>query len=449
VRHSGRLSIIDLAGGESLAGDWASFVALNTRIPFHYATCDFNGSGQLPNLRPAYFLNSHTKEDRILGQLRSGPGEVRESMRILHLADHMGYGGTIPHGMTTYLLTVLPRLRAAGHDVLACFLREPHVSATELERQGVKTHFLNASRLDPRIPWRVARIVHDFRPDVLHATQIQATAVARLLHLRHRPYALVLHMHNLDVFPTPLRWVSRLLPQASSVLCVSKAAMHNAEIEYGLDPTRMRVFHNAFDTERFFGAAGHESPDLRQELGLDPKTPIIGRVARFHPDKGNDRLIRAMPEIVRAVPGVVAVFAGEGPERPACEQLAADLGVADAVRFLGHREDVARLVQSFDVMAITSPAEPFGYVALESFAAGKPVVGYSAGGLPEVVTHDIDGLLARADDHREFATLLIRVLRDQALHERLAEGARQALLRFSLGKHVDELLWIYANARPA
>lgn len=367
-------------------------------------------------------------------------------MRILHLADHMGYGGRVPHGMTTYLLLVLPRVRAAGHEVAAAFLREPHRSAMELEQQGVRTHFMDSARWNPLLLLSVARLIRKFNPDVVHATQVQAVLIARALKALGFRFRLVVHMHNLDRIPGALRWINRKLPQPEVALCVSRPTMKTAEREYGIDAARLRVFPNAFDAAAFLSSGAGPQLDLRAELDLPASALVVGRVARFHVDKGNDRLVRAMRRIIEAVPQAVAVFAGDGPERQRCEAMGRQLGIADRLRFLGHRADIARIVAGCDVMTITSPAEPFGYVALEAFALGKPVIGFRAGGLPEVVTHEVDGLLAMADDETEFANLVVTALSQPALRARLATAARLAIERFSISEHVAALLAVYTRA---
>jgi glycosyltransferase involved in cell wall biosynthesis len=368
-------------------------------------------------------------------------------MRILHLADHMGYGGTVPHGMTTYLLTVLPRVRAAGHEVMACFLREPHASGRELERLGVATRFINARRYDPTIPLKVARVIGEFRPDLVHATQVQAVAVARLLRGLGGKSALVLHMHNIDALPAPLRWLNHWLPQPERALCVSQAVMQPTMAQYGLVPGVLQVLYNAFDSTRFAAIGPAEGAQVREELGIPAQAPVVGRAARFFADKANDRLVRAMPEILRRVPEAHAILAGDGVERPNCETLARELNVAHRTHFLGHRTDVARVTAACDVMTVTSPAEPFGYTVLESYALGKPVIGYRGGGLVEIVESNVTGFLVEPDDHQAFAAHIARCLIDRALRERLGASARDFVQRFSIDGHVRELLDVYDRAR--
>jgi len=370
-------------------------------------------------------------------------------VRILQLADHMGYRGTVPHGMTTYLLMVLPRVRAAGHEVAACFLREPHTSAQELERAGIPTHFLNARRYDPTIPLQVARVIADFKPDLVHATQVQAVAVARMLRGFGARYALLLHMHNLDVLSAPLRWLNGRLPQPDLALSVSKAAVGPAVSQFRLAPERVRVFYNAFDARRFAELAPEAPLRIRRELGLTEATPVVGRAARFYPDKANDRLVRAMPEILRRVPEAHAILAGDGSERAACEALARQLGVQDRTHFLGHRTDVAAITAACNVMTVTSPADTYPYTALESYAVSKPVIGYNDGGMPEMVEHGVTGFLAQPDDHAAFAGYIVQCLLDPALTARLGAAGREFVKRFSIEGHVSELLGIYEQVLAA
>jgi glycosyltransferase involved in cell wall biosynthesis len=348
--------------------------------------------------------------------------------------------------MTTYLLLVLPRLVAAGHQVHNCFLRQPHESAQELARAGIETDFLDSRRYDPTIPLRVARIVAAFKPDVIHATQVQAVAVARMLRAMGGKQALVLHMHNLDVLSAPLRWLNHRLPQPEVALCVSKAVTVPSRDQYGLRPELLQVFYNAFNSERFAAIGPEQAAAIRAELGIPMEAPVVGRAARFFADKANHRLVAAMPEILRQVPDAHAIMAGDGEERPRCEAMARELNVTARVHFLGHRTDMAQITAACDVMTVTSPADNYPYAALESFALHKPVVGYRGGGLPEMVIPGVNGFLAEPDDHRAFADHVARCLSDRALRAQLGQGAAEFARRFTIEEHVRELIGIYEKA---
>ena len=358
----------------------------------------------------------------------------------------MGYGGTVPHGLTKYLLMVLPRLVASGHRVTAVFLREEHASGAALVAAGVRTVFLDAGRYDPMLVPRLSRLVRRLQPDVVHATQVQSILLARLLAALGLRAPLVAHLHGLDRIPQPLRWVSRNLPQPHVALCVSRAAMGPGHSQLGIAQDRMRVFHNAFDATAFAaGASVAGRMAVRASADIPPDVPVVGLVGRFFPIKANDRLVRAMPEILRRIPEAYAVFAGDGELRPLCERLADDLGVRTRVRFLGHRDDVAQVTFACDVLVNTSPEDNFPYTALEAYAVGRPVVGFRAGGMPEMVREGETGFLAEPGDESGFARLIADCLADPSLREKLGSAGREFVRRFDIDRHVGDLVGIYTQ----
>lgn len=372
---------------------------------------------------------------------------IRDSpLRILHLADHMGYAGNMPHGMTTYLLTVLPRMIGYGNQVHACYLGARHAAANLLEKEGIATTFLNTGKFDVRVLSRVWNAINAIRPDVISATQIRATTVARLIAARRRSPALVLHLHNFDKVPAPLRVLNRWLPQPAAVRCVSRAVMQTARTQFGLNPAITSVMHNPFDPVSFERDHSDSPIELRTELGVGPRVPLLTTVTRFHPEKENHRLILALKVILQHYPDAVAVFVGDGPLRSACEDHARRLGLSANMRFLGYRQDVANILRQSAVMCMTSQAEPFGYAALEALAVGTPVVGFAGGGLPEIVNRDVGGLLAAPGDDVGFARCILQVLGNPELRKKLSDAALRRASHFSPDEHVRSLLAMYAGA---
>lgn len=155
-------------------------------------------------------------------------------------------------------------------------------------------------------------------------------------------------------------------------------------------------------------------PAPRSALGLPPDVLVVGGIGRLHEQKAWHLLAAAAPAVRAAVPGVRLVVIGGG-------HLADDLA-ASGLELLGPRPDGAEVVGAFDVLALPSRYESFGYVALEAMQAGVPVVAAAVGGLPEVVGDA--GVLVPAGDPQALATALIRLLNDPAQRGRLAERGR-------------------------
>ena len=175
-------------------------------------------------------------------------------------------------------------------------------------------------------------------------------------------------------------WVYR---RASVCIVLSHAFGAILTDDFGVKPGRIRVIPAGFDPVQF----EHLSrPEGRRRLGLDD-VPTALTVRRLVPRMGVDLAIRA---IAKLPPDKVGryLIAGSGPERPALEALASELGIAERVHFLGRvpDADLPWLYAAADFSIVpTRELEGFGYVALESLAAGTPVIATSNGGLVDLV----------------------------------------------------------------
>lgn len=165
-------------------------------------------------------------------------------------------------------------------------------------------------------------------------------------------------------------------------------------------------------------------PVLRQELELGDR-PVAGIVARLAPVKNHAMLLRAWRLVLEQVPQAVLLVVGNGTQETALKQLATSLGIAEAVRFLGFRRDIADLLGCLDVFVLSSFSEGLSLTLLEAEAMGLPVVATQVGGNPEVVQHERTGLLVPSDAPEAMASALARLLQDPAERSRLGEQGRE------------------------
>ena len=216
---------------------------------------------------------------------------------------------------------------------------------------------------------------------------------------------------------------------------------------------KMHVVHNGLPAVQVDRERGRRL--VAEALGLEP-TAVIGLVGRLEEAKGQHELVAALPEVVRRVPGVHVALVGSesssGPEYVA--ELHAALareGLTDAVSFLGFREDALELISGFDVVVVPSVPdergfgrEGFGYVGLEGFAVGTPVVAYDDGALE---TLGDCAVLVPAGDRGALADAVVRVLEDAALREQLVGCGRERLEgRFSVDTMVEAMKAQYLRA---
>lgn len=364
-------------------------------------------------------------------------------MKVLFLLDHLGYAGGAWHGRTAYLTYVLPELRRLGCEVALCVLREEHPAAARLRQSGIEVECFDAPRRSLRSLFRLGTHVRAWGADVLHATQRESSALARMLAPVVPMTAIVTHIVDTAPVPALERYLNRVLPQPDVTLCVSRAVRPTAVAEYGILPQRVRVLHNGVKLGTLAPSGPGVRERLRAEWGIPFDAPVIVSASRLHPEKRLDVLLRVMPEVLAQCPGAYLVLAGDGEELAAYHELKRSLGVGESVRFLGHRNDVPDVLAASDVAVMLCLEEAFGFAAVEAQAIGLPVIGYQAGGLPEIVMHERNGLLAPAGDDRAFRDELVRVLMDGSLRARLGAAARNDVRRFDVAVHVRALLRLY------
>ncbi len=247
----------------------------------------------------------------------------------------------------------------------------------------------------------------------------------------------------------------------SQVVAASDRIIANTDTEareltalYGARQEQTAVIHPGVDLEVFSPGNQQES---RRRVGLPVDARILLFVGRIQPLKAPDVMIRLTADLVEQDPSLrhslVSVIcggpSGAGPERlDALRKLAADLGVADVVRFVppANREDLAHWYRSADVVCVPSYSESFGLVAIEAQACGTPVVAADVGGLATAVSHDTSGLLV--PDHRpdSWSRVVIGLLSTHGHRERLARGAREHAQAFSWTATAAATLTVYRQA---
>jgi len=156
-----------------------------------------------------------------------------------------------------------------------------------------------------------------------------------------------------------------------------------------------------------------------------PYEKIVYFVGRLVPEKGVQILIEAIPKILEQCPHTKFVISGKGPYEEHLKHMSQSLGVNEKVLFTGFTDDHTRnmLFAASSAAVFPSLYEPFGIVALEAMATRTPVIVSEIGGLAEVVEHETDGLKVYAGNVESLATNIIRILKDEALAQRISQAA--------------------------
>jgi glycosyltransferase involved in cell wall biosynthesis len=296
----------------------------------------------------------------------------------------------------------------------------------------------------------LARAARRFRAEVVHANSPRVGIMAALARV---PYVVRAHEHP------PLTTVGRavrglIVRTAGGVAAVSDYTA--AKFNEGLaQPVATRVY-NSIDHARFNLAV--PSAPLREQLGIAPDAALLGQVAQVTPWKGQDTAIRTLAGVRDA--GVDAhlvlvgevVFGGKGVRydnhafRRSLDALVGELGVRDAVHFLGQREDVPEVLRALDLSLLPSWEEPFGLVTVESMAVGTPPFVGAVGAGPELVEDGVSGRVLAPKDPKAWVGAALDLLRDRAALRRVGEAGPPAAARFTDAAHARGMLAAYQGA---
>jgi glycosyltransferase involved in cell wall biosynthesis len=204
---------------------------------------------------------------------------------------------------------------------------------------------------------------------------------------------------------------------ATRFVAISEAVREKVIESTGVAPERVVTVRNGIELPPPADPALRER--RRAELGLSDGDPVAICVGRLSPAKGHPHLLRALALLQGEFPRLTCLLIGDGEERAALESLARELGVADRVRFLGFRSDVAEWLALGDVFVLPSNWEGLPIALLEAMAAGLPAVATRVAGSVEVI-RDGNGLLVPPQDPPALAAALRSLLTDRAAAARMA-----------------------------
>ncbi len=295
---------------------------------------------------------------------------------------------------------------------------------------------------------KMVEVVENHGLEILHvhyAMPFAASAyLARQLVLP-RQLGVVTTLHGTDITvlgvePAFFRVTQFSIESSDRVTAVSRFLADRARATLSITKP-IEVVYNFVDPEVFI-------PRRRSGLRLaPPETRVLMHASNFRPVKNIPVVIQVFSEVRKRLPAKL-VMIGDGPEKPAAEQLARELGVGRDVLFLGNQDCMEELLPLADVFLLPSSSESFGLVALEAMSAEVPVVASNIGGLPEVVQEGSTGFLHDPADVRGFVGSVMKLLANENLRRVMGRRARQmARERFSVDDMVDRYIQVYDSLR--
>jgi glycosyltransferase involved in cell wall biosynthesis len=362
---------------------------------------------------------------------------MKRDGRVLHMQKVAGISGSEAH-----LLQLLPDLRERGWDVEFLMLHEDEPGAwafaRELEGRGVPLDEIRLrADVDPLAYADVAAYLTRSRPRILHTHLVHADVYGQIAGAMARVPLRLSTKHGFNWFRE-----SRFFGLADRAVA-SLAHIHVA-ISRGLAEYLADV--EGFDAESF--EIVHYGISARNGVApFSGSEPCLLCVGRLIPVKGHLVLLRALAQARTRVPGLVLELAGQGPLEPALKSYVRELGLSDAVRFLGFVSPVQTAIENAAIVVVPSLGEGFGMVALEAMERSRPVIASAVGGLPEIVVDGETGLVVPPGDAEALADAMVALASDLPRAAAMGEaGRRRAIESFTEDRSTSGIEALYVRA---
>ena len=364
-------------------------------------------------------------------------------MKVLHLLNHAGQGGT-----EQYIRTLICAMKQEEVEVeLACHEYGPLA-------QWAQENSLAVHRLEMNSPFdrtAVAALVtlcRERKIDVIHTHYLRENYIALQAKGKLPGLRVVYTYHILTENSMVQKVCNRILSLRQDVAVANCSAGAVRLAQNGVPKSKIRLVYNAVDPELW----QENQSTLREELGLGEETFLFLFAARLVEGKGHQWLLDSVKELKTCTEQPFRlILAGAGPLEEQLKQHVEELGLADAVIFLGFRSDMPNLYHGVDLTLCPSESETLSLLLLESLACGTPALATNVGGIPDILSPEHDcGTMVPFGDTDALIGAMAEVMADRKKLQRWREnGPRVIKETFSIQSQCRQMLALYRGKEVA
>lgn len=344
------------------------------------------------------------------------------------------------------LLTVLG-LRSLGYRAWLAANPEGELKR-HVEEGLVLLPLAPRSEMDFSSGWRLSRTLRSLRPDILHAHDPHAVAMASMaISMAYPPPCPPIVASRRVAFRIKRNAFSLWKYHQVRLFLCSSEVVRQQLIADGIPARLTTTVHDGIDVAHVDAAP---PVDLRAEFWLPHGAPIVGTVGALVPHKGHRHFVAAAARVLRRIPDARFFIVGEGDEREALEAQIRHLKLEKHVILTGYRHDVLSVHKAFDLFVLSSVTEGLGTTLLDAMACRRAVVATRTGGIDEAVDEGRTGLLVEPHDEPSLARAMTELLEDDARRKRMGDAARARVEeKFSVERMVSDTIEAYERVISA
>jgi glycosyltransferase involved in cell wall biosynthesis len=367
-----------------------------------------------------------------------------EKINVLHVADKLSTGESTIHGVTQLFAWWFPEYNHKRYNVSLCSLREKDRAGEFVESLGIRTHYLNRGKFDPRTLTDLWGLVMREDIQILHLHGYGAGTFGRLCALV-LGIPVIIHEHMYDEYmPLYQRLADRALGKFTARGIAVSASVRDFMVrDRSIPENLVEVIYNGAPMKLFSRAGREESQSWKSRLGIPQDHLVVGIVGRLNKIKGHTYFLQAAKEVLDEFQPVTFLVVGDGELMEPLKELSRDLGIENRVVFMGYSDSVSSILKEVDVKVISSISEGIPLTLFEAMNAGCPVVSTDVGGIKEILEEGKTGFLTPPKDPIALAEKILILLKENTLRESMSAAAKEASRNYDVSRNVRKFEAIY------
>jgi glycosyltransferase involved in cell wall biosynthesis len=340
-------------------------------------------------------------------------------------------------------LLMLKGFRARGYEAELVAANGSALGQRAIAK-GFGVHFVSRGLLRVPAALEIRQLVATGRFALVHANEAHAVSASWLARVHKRVPFLISRRVG---YPIGQNYIALARYHAASRIIANSQWVAAQAARSGAPASKLTTVYEGADLPPLFTEEARR--DARLRWRISEGAPLLGCVGVMLPDKGQEWLIRALPQIRKEFPEAKLLLAGDGPCWPELSALARELHLQEAVLFPGFVKDIDNVYAALDVFLLPSLFEALNNSLLAAMAYEIPSIAFRRGALSEIIEHEKSGLLVSGPDVAEISEATKRILRDRALAASLGrEGRKRVQEHFSAERMVDGMIQVYREVLP-
>jgi glycosyltransferase involved in cell wall biosynthesis len=360
----------------------------------------------------------------------------KESLRVLHIDTEKGWRGG--QQQVFYLLDALNE-----NGFSTELISQPN---SEIEKhcvsKGLRFHPVRMfGEADFAAGFKIASYSKKNNFNILHLHSAHALGIGIWAKIFY-PRLKLIAVRRVD-FRIKKNWLSQFkynTNRLNKIVCISDG-IKQVLIEDGIPQEKLITIHSGIDLHKFDTIIPDE--DFKRQLGAAKHDILIGTVAAIVGHKDYPNLLKAAKIVIEKYNNVTFCAVGDGLDKTKILKLAESMSLGNKFIFAGFRNDIGKFLKSFDIFVLASKQEGMGTSILDAQSVGLPVIACQTGGIPDIITHNKNGLLVPPSDEKALAQAIALLVETPALRKKLGEKALAMVKRFDIQSTVEKSIKLY------